>query len=140
MKILTFDLEKNKTNYYDEMYLNFQLHTKFGNSNSITMNFVLRPEHPHINHEKPELFTSKVLSLLRHLASELHLGSNYITYLLLKISKSDNTTSFIGAYMKLSDHQWSSHINYQSRTLLPEWLHKLIVIILSGCHNGLCLQ
>ena len=139
MKILTFDLEKNKTNYYDEMYLNFQLHTKFGNSNSITMNFVLRPEHPHINHEKPELFTSKVLSLLRHLASELHLGSNYITYLLLKISKSDNTTSFLGAYMNFSAHEWSSHINYHSRMLGSEWLHKMIAIILTSYHNVLCL-
>ena len=93
---------------------------RFGNSSSITMDFVLWPEHPHINHEKPELFTSKALSLLRFIESELRLGSNYITYLLLKISKYDNTTSFLGAYMNFSAHEWSSHINYQSRTLWPE--------------------
>ena len=76
---------------------------RFGNSSSITMDFVVRPGHPHINHQKPELFTSKVFSLVRFLASELRLGSNYITYLLLKISKSDNMTSFFGVNMKFPE-------------------------------------
>ena len=92
---------------------------RFGNSRSITIDFVVRPVHPLGSPQKPELFISKVFSLMRFLASELSLDSNYIRYLLLKRSWSDKLTRFFRVYTKLSDHPLSSHNNHQSLMLRP---------------------
>ena len=85
---------------------------RFGTSRSITMDSVVRPVHPLGSPQKPELLISKVFSMVRFVASELSLDSNYIRYLLLKRSCSDTLTRFFRVYTKLSDHPPSLHINH----------------------------